>query len=139
MTYLEARNNINSLFGVLSIAQNTNIIDYNANPIETDSIIYDTILRDNDVKNLGREIDQVKRRTDMKFNKRAYINEKNTDLIDIAHKLKKIIKKKFLLYLNNGFTQEEAQKKAYESAKSEEAELLKLHKLKFPKEAKDLI
>ena len=94
MTYLEARNNINSLFGVLSIAQNTNIIDYNANPIETDSIIYDTILRDNDVKNLGREIDQVKRRTDMKFNKRAYINEKNTDLIDIAHKLKKIIKKK---------------------------------------------
>lgn len=138
MAYLEERNNMNSLFGFISIAQNTNIIEYDEDNT-TNMNIYDTILRDNDVKNLGREIDQVKRRTDMKFNKRTYINEKNDDLKIIAHKLKEIIKQKFLLYLTNGYSQKEAQKKAYESAKIEEAELLKLHKLKFPKEAKDLI
>lgn len=132
--YLEKRTNVNNLFGVYSITNDNSI---NIDMKETDDI-YDYILRDNDVKNLGKDIEAVKRRTNMKLKKEDYLKEKNKELAEIYKKVSKRFKKKYIFYLSQGFSQNEAKKKAGEIAKQEETELLKVHKEKYPKEGKDL-
>lgn len=131
MEYLKRRNNVNSLFGTYVIAQNSTEVVFNAG---VDDNIYDYILRDPKVKSLNNEIEQVQINFNIKKNPQTYLVNKTSNLEKIAKECKKFFKKKFEFYLNAGYDQETAEKKATEATNHEKDELMKIHKKKYPVE-----
>lgn len=129
------RTNVNSLFGTYDVNRTTGLVDAtNINDLS----IYDYVLRSPDVKNLGQDIYDTKNKLNMKFKPAKYIKKKNDDLAEISIRLRDVFKDKYKLYLEYGYSQKQAQQKAKEAVDMEEKELLKLHKVRFPKEANEL-
>jgi len=129
------RTNVNSLFGTYTVSQEFGTVD--ATNINDESI-YDYVLRSPDVKNLGQDLYTTSSKLNMKYAPVDYITAKNGELAIIAVRLREVFKDKYRLYLEFGHSQKQAQQKAKEAVNAEEKELLKLHKLRFPKEANEL-
>lgn len=137
MAYLVPRNAVNysSLFGTYSIAQNAVAPDLTG---ITNDNLYNYVIRDPKMGELEHEIDLAKIKLDMNLDPVAYINAKRADLISNTKILRKLFKKKFALYLSNGYTDKQAQAEAMRHVKTEEQHLNQLHKRKFPKEIDQL-
>ena len=129
------RPDVNSLFGTFTPSSTNMTID--ATNINNNNV-YDYILRDPGIRELQQDILQVQTNMDIKFNPSEYINNKNLDLQTITRKLRDYFKVKFALYMSNGYSQKESEKKAMEETNRERESLMKLHKRSFPKEVDQL-
>lgn len=144
MTYLPQRTPINSLFGNFHINADSIRADLDIDPNDPQSNYgkyYDYALRLSDGhKSLQKEILQAKDKLDMKYNTQEYIDRKNEAVVrDIAVPLRNQIRDAYLFYLNQGYSQEEAMKKAKHDGGKYREILNAQFKEKFPYSTKNIL
>lgn len=129
----DARNNINSLFGLYTVdVDNGNITWVNDN--NTNAKVYDYVLRDNGKKSIQASIrnsDKVLKAIQSPVD---FLTAKTGDLVTIANSLSKKYPKILQRYLNRNLPIGEARKKALEDLDKKFDNKMKKHNEEYPKE-----
>lgn len=134
MAYLNARNNINSLFGLYTIAQDQTEVGWVDNNA-TNNMAYDYVLRDKKGKeSLQATIKRSDRVVTALSDPIAFLTAKRLNLNEIATKLTKKYPEVLQRELNKNKTISEARKEALSVIDKKFDKKIKKHNEEYPKE-----
>lgn len=119
---------INSLFGQINIDKDTLKAGFELEG-QAGIQIEDYIMRET---KLGKKMNNTFRLAEGIDNPTVYLREKQEDLTAILNRLKQSFEKYFVMYIERGFTDEEASKNALQDIASERKYLMEMHETNFP-------